>query len=545
VNAYLNLSTRAKLLSAFGLMTLFSAAAILFAYQALSTLRETQRTLLEVEMANVADLKDIRADHYGIRASVAQMMIAASPAQMEALRQDVQVRNQRVQSDLAKIGERKGSIEEKRELLREFGAIQSTSIQARDTQVLPALSRGKVEEARELFMGAQQDRDRRLGQIADELLEHSSRSAAAAVAASELEANAALRRLLGIALLALISGIGLTVLLTRALAQPLRKLSAAAERVAAGDLTVELPDDGRKDETGVLNRTFGHMIERLREMLRELGEGVTVLATSASEITASTAQVASSSAQTASAVAETSATAEEVKQTARVASEKAAEVQDAAQKSVEASQTGLRSMDASIHAMHQIREQMDSMAQSILRLADQGVAIGDIIATVNDLADQSNLLSVNAAIEAARAGEEGAGFRVVAQEIRSLAQQSKQATIQVKALLGDIQKATSTAVMTTEQAGKAVRSGVNLSEETARSIRSMVQSIEESALAAAQIAASAQQQAVGMDQVAYAMQNINQASAQNVAASRQTESAAHGLQDLGHRLKLVLQQYRK
>jgi methyl-accepting chemotaxis protein len=193
--------------------------------------------------------------------------------------------------------------------------------------------------------------------------------------------------------------------------------------------------------------------------------------------------------------------------------------------------------------MRQIREQMDSVAQSILKLADQGMAIGEIIATVNDLADQSNLLSVNAAIEAARAGEEGAGFRVVAQEIRSLAEQSKQATVQVRAMLGEIQKATASAVMTTEQAGKVVRSGVALSESAAQSIRSMVASINESAQAAAQIAASAQQQAVGMDQVAYAMQNINQASAQNVAASRQTEAAAQNLQSLGLRLKAVVGQY--
>jgi methyl-accepting chemotaxis protein len=186
---------------------------------------------------------------------------------------------------------------------------------------------------------------------------------------------------------------------------------------------------------------------------------------------------------------------------------------------------------------------MDSVAQSILKLADQGVAIGDIMATVNDLADQSNLLSVNAAIEAARAGEEGAGFRVVAQEIRSLAEQSKQATVQVKALLDEIQKATSAAVLNTEQATKAVRSGVERSEGTARSIRTMAGSIQESAQAAAQIAASAQQQSVGMDQVTFAMQNIHQASAQNVAASRQTESAAQGLQQLGERLKSLVAQY--
>ncbi len=96
--------------------------------------------------------------------------------------------------------------------------------------------------------------------------------------------------------------------------------------------------------------------------------------------------------------------------------------------------------------MNRIREQMEGIAESIVRLSEQSQAIGEIIATVNDLAEQSNLLAVNAAIEAAQAGEQGKGFAVVAQEVRSLAEQSKQATAQVRGILSDIQKATSAAV---------------------------------------------------------------------------------------------------
>ncbi len=117
--------------------------------------------------------------------------------------------------------------------------------------------------------------------------------------------------------------------------------------------------------------------------------------------------------------------------------------------------------------MKRIQTHMDSIAASIVRLSDQSQAIGEIIASVNDLAEQSNLLAVNAAIEAAKAGEQGKGFAVVAQEVRSLAEQSKQATAQVRNILGDIQKATSAAVMATEQGSKAVEAGVKQSARPA------------------------------------------------------------------------------
>lgn len=544
MQTYLNLSTRAKLFSAFGLMVLFTAIVVMVAQQGLSSMREAQRDLFEVEFANVAALKDIRADHYANRADVALMMLTSNRAAQETLQAQIESRNREIDAELRKVSERSAHDQTRRALLQEFEATHKQALQTREAQTFPLIAKGRMDEARDVFAGVQTQRDQRLGTLAGQLVDHSVKGASESIARSEETAADARRLLVVVALLALLSGVGLTLLLGQVLAGPLNLLSIAAQKVAAGDLSVELPEQNRADETGVLSATFRQMIVRMRAMLRELGEGVNVLSASASEITASTAQVAASSTQTASAVGETSATAEEVKQTAKVAAEKALHVQDTAQKTVQTSEGGLKAMDDSMAAMHQIQQQMDAIAQSTLRLADQGVAIGEIIATVGDLADQSNVLSVNAAIEAARAGEEGAGFRVVAQEIRSLAEQSKQATVQVRALLGDIQKATSSAVMATEQGGKAVRTGVDLVEGAAGAIRSMVASIAESAQAATQIAASAQQQAVGMDQVAFAMQNINQASAQNVAASRQTEAAALGLQALGHKLKTVMEQYR-
>lgn len=281
-----------------------------------------------------------------------------------------------------------------------------------------------------------------------------------------------------------------------------------------------------------------------RSIGTQLKEAVAQLASSSAEILATTSEVASSSAETATAVSETSSTAEEVKQTAHLSLQKAKAMSDTAQQTAQAAQTGKNAVEQAIAGMHHIEKQMASVAESIVRLSEQSQAVGEIIATVNDLADQSNLLAVNAAIEAAKAGEQGKGFGVVAQEVRSLADQSKQATAQIRTILGDIQKAVSAAVMATEQGNKAVEAGVKLSAEGGSAIQTLANSVAEAGRAATQIAASNQQQLAGMDQVALAMENIQQATAQNVAGTRQAEQAAQRLTDLGQRLRAMVEKER-
>jgi methyl-accepting chemotaxis protein len=277
-----------------------------------------------------------------------------------------------------------------------------------------------------------------------------------------------------------------------------------------------------------------------RAITGQLRESIAQLASSSAEILATTTQVASGAAETAAAVSETTATVEEVKQTAQLASQKAKYVSDTAQKASTVSRAGRESVEETIQGMHRIQEQMESIAGSIVQLSEQGQAIGEIIATVNDLAEQSNLLAVNAAIEATRAGEQGKSFGVVAQEIKSLAEQSRQATSQVRRILGDIQKATNAAVLATEQGNKAVEAGVRQSSDAGESIRLLSVSINDAAQAATQIAASSQQQMIGMDQIVLAMSNIKEASEQNVAGTKQAELAAQSLHEMGGRLSIMV-----
>lgn len=278
-----------------------------------------------------------------------------------------------------------------------------------------------------------------------------------------------------------------------------------------------------------------------RAINRQLRETIAQLTASSAEILATTTQVASGAVETATAVSQTTTTVEEVKQTVQISSQKAKLVSDMAQETAQVSKSGQQAVHALIEGIGHIRAQTHATAESIVRLNEQSQAIGEIIATVNDLAEQSNLLAVNAAIEAAKAGEQGKGFAVVAQEVKTLAAQSRQATAQVRAILSDIRKATSQAVMATDLNGKAVEDGARQSGTAGSAIQTLSDNIEKAAQAAMQIAASSQQQLAGMDQVAIAMENIKQASTQNMAGTRQAEVAARNLHEIGVQLRLLVE----
>lgn len=159
------------------------------------------------------------------------------------------------------------------------------------------------------------------------------------------------------------------------------------------------------------------------------------------------------------------------------------------------------------------------------------------------LAEQSNLLAVNAAIEAANAGEHGKGFAVVAREVKNLAEQSKWATTQVRAILGDSQKATNVVVLVTEQGTKAMEGSVTQAMEAGASIRTLTENFTEAAQAVTQIAASNHQQVIGMDQIATAITNVKIASAQNAVGMKRIQSATENLLTVGQTLKSLVEQY--
>jgi methyl-accepting chemotaxis protein len=248
-------------------------------------------------------------------------------------------------------------------------------------------------------------------------------------------------------------------LISRAIARPIVALAQASQRIGAGDLRVEITSDGRINEIGVLEKAFMQMRNDLRELLGNVQAGAQDLAQRSSELSATAKQNAATAAEQATSAAEVSTTVAEIRETSNASSNAAQAVVEAAEQAAENGRRGADAIAAAVAAMTRVAERVEGIATKILQLSEQNVQIGEIVATVADLAEQSNLLAVNASIEAAKAGEQGRGFAVVASEVRNLAEQSKRATQQIRGILTDVQKATASAVMATEEGSKGVTEG--------------------------------------------------------------------------------------
>jgi methyl-accepting chemotaxis protein len=285
------------------------------------------------------------------------------------------------------------------------------------------------------------------------------------------------------------------------------------------------------------------MVTNLSNMNGKMQEGAAILTSAIRNIITMTSQVTSNVTEAASAVTQMVTTAEETKHTAHLVGQRAKEISTNAQYTAEISQLGQDAVEKALAGMQHIRQQMESIAHSIVQLSEQSQTISTIINSVNELTEQSNLLAINAEIEAAKAGEKGKGFGVVAQEVKSLAAQSKSATAKIRLLLNDIHSAVQTAVHVTAQGTQAVDAGVKQSLDAGESIRALSQNINDAVLAMSQIVSSSQQQALGMDQVVLAIASIRQATAQNTDGIQRIDREAQHLYIVGQTLKELTERY--
>jgi methyl-accepting chemotaxis protein len=336
----------------------------------------------------------------------------------------------------------------------------------------------------------------------------------------------------------------LSLLFARRVVGPIRRLTEVSSRIVSeGDLTQHIVI-GANDEVGQLAGSFSRMVDRLREALTTLRQSAGVLTSTADGLSASVAQQSEFVSRQAAALQETQVTAQEIKQTSLLAAEKAESVLQVANRADEVGRVGENAIERSIAGITGVRSEAEEIKSRIGELSDRTRQIGGITDTVKDLADQSNMLALNAAIEAVRSGEHGKGFAVVAREIRSLADQSIQATGRVREILQDISAAIEQAVAITAKGTERMEGGLVEARASGENLRALSQMMSESSAAVRQIAAAVGQQNAGIVQIFTAVTDQLRMMEETRARLEETGRSAQNLKALSRQVAELVGGYR-
>jgi methyl-accepting chemotaxis protein len=356
-------------------------------------------------------------------------------------------------------------------------------------------------------------------------------------------ARNARRLLIGTILFAIFLSLGLGVLMAHMISRPVKSLAAEVEKIAEGDLTVAVHHQST-DEIGQLADAFRRMITNLRELIGKVLQSSDTVASAANQLSAASQQIANSAEEVAAqagtvatASEEMSATSTEIAKNCGMAAEESRFANDAAE-------AGALVVDGTITAMLQIAKRVEESARAMEELGGRSDQIGEIVGTIEDIADQTNLLALNAAIEAARAGEHGRGFAVVADEVRALAERTTRATGEIGEMIRAIQNETKGAVNAMEARVKDAEEGSCEAAKSGNALLEIMNRISAVSLQVNQMATAAEQQTATTAEICSNITQITQVVQDTARGAQESASSAGQLARLAEELQQLVGQFK-
>ena len=344
-------------------------------------------------------------------------------------------------------------------------------------------------------------------------------------------------------LLVLLFGICAAVVITRQITRPLRETLDVVERIAAGDLSQNLRIT-RRDDLGVLQQGIARMGTTLRELIGGIRDGVTQIASAAEELSAVTEQTSAGvnsqkieTDQVATAMHEMTATVQEVARNAEDASQAAAAADGEARE-------GDRVVNQAIDQIERLAVEVARSTEAMAVLQQESDKIGSVMDVIKAVAEQTNLLALNAAIEAARAGEAGRGFAVVADEVRGLAQRTQKSTEEIQTLVAALQSGTQQVASVMNTSRGLTDSSVTLTRQAGTSLQGITRTVSNIQSMNQQIAAAAEQQSAVAEEISRSIINVRDVSEQTAAASDETAKSSVELARLGNQLQMMVSHFK-
>jgi methyl-accepting chemotaxis protein len=337
--------------------------------------------------------------------------------------------------------------------------------------------------------------------------------------------------------------IGLGIFISRSINNPLKKSVDFAKGVADGDLSQRI-DLNRKDEIGDLTTALNGMVNNLTKVIENVKQAANNVASASTQLYSTAEQLATGSEEVASQASTVATSAEEMAATSTEIARNSGMAAEGSKHANDSATTGASVVKATVDGMNRIAERVKDTAKTVESLGSRSDQIGEIVGTIEDIADQTNLLALNAAIEAARAGEQGRGFAVVADEVRALAERTTKATKEIAQMIKAIQHETKGAVSSMEEGVKEVGKGTEEAAKSGQALQDILNQINSVTAQVNQIASSAEQQTSTTTAISNNINQITNVVTEAAKGAQESARAAATLSTLADEVLKIVGQFK-
>ena len=534
----LNIAPRAFL--GFAFIALLVIVLGVFAVNRMSIIRQASIDMDSTQLPSVTQLSVVTENVLRLRILSFRVLVNREPTGLQEAQTRINVLVDKVRNAQASYAALPAGTEE-RALYQTFVTTLDNYLQAQ-SQMMELSRQDKLDEMRTLINTRIKDGTDQMGEQLNKLIAMNAADAKAASIQAGKYYDSAITGIIIVAVVAALATVLLAWLLTRSIVTPLNRAVEAARTIAGGNLSKRIEVDG-KDEPARLLEALAAMQTNLRKTIEQIAGSATQLGAAAEELSAVTEEASrglqqqnNEIEQAATAVNEMTAAVEEVARNAVSTSE-------ASNQSTHAAREGRDQVVKTVDAIQTMTHDVQNTSHMIEGLAAQGRDIGKVLDVIRAIAEQTNLLALNAAIEAARAGEAGRGFAVVADEVRALAHRTAQSTQEIEKMVAGIQNGTGEAVSSMQQSNQRTQSTLEMARAAGVALEQITQSIHQINERNLVIASASEEQAQVSREVDRNLVNIRDLATQSAAGANQTSAATHELSRLAVDLNAMVARF--
>ncbi len=528
----------------FGALTVIMAALIFIGANSMGRIQDHLERIVKINNTRMEYSNDIAGRTREISISVRNIVLSPDPVKRQAQLKTIDDNRTKRSEELKKVDEMTSRDETKgREAIEKVRAAEET-VKPLNNKVIELAMANKNAEAVDFINAQARPAMRKLIEVSDELTAYQKLRNEMRYEDAEKAYKNAILFMLIIGGIAIALAVVITVLITRSIVLPLNKGVEVAGKIAAGDLTCEDLDARSKDEIGTLANALNMMKKSLCDMIGKFSDTASHVASSSEELSATVTQITKRVEEQANKANQVAGASVQMSQTVVDIAKNSSDIASSSVDTLKTAEDGERIVSKTVNEVQEISATVEDLAIIMTALGDRSKQIGEIVSVIKDIADQTNLLALNAAIEAARAGEQGRGFAVVADEVRKLAEKTAHSTSEIGEMINAIQAETEKAVVSMGEGTKKVKVGVELANQAGDGLRKIVESVNGLQSMVQQIASATEEMSTVSEQISGDIEVIASVSRETSAGSCQIGQESSNLSMMAKALRTDVSHFR-